>query len=81
MSGSSLDGLDMALCSFSGLDSSDKLTFELLKTESSNFPQPILQKLKTVKELSAKELIKFDAEFGSFLGKKSLEFLEKYNPP
>ena len=63
MSGSSLDGLDMALCSISGDEYNEDISCRVLKAESSEFPKKILDKLMKVKELSSKELIKFDAEF------------------
>ncbi len=76
MSGSSLDGLDMALCSFEGIPGEPNFNWEILETEQVEFPDDLAEKLKKSTDFSAKELCKLDSDFGFFLGEKCKHFIE-----
>ncbi len=75
MSGSSLDGLDMALCSFESLPSKPDFSHTVLETKKVSFSDPILEQLKVSTLLSAKELLAFHSEFGAFIGESCASFI------
>lgn len=77
MSGTSLDGLDIAFCQFS--ESGGKWSYMILKAETLVYPDFWKEKLRNADKLSAVDLLLLNNEFGYFLGNKSLEFIEKYN--
>ncbi len=66
MSGSSLDGLDMALCQFD--ESEGFLKWEILESQTVSFPSSIHHALTSAPTLSGFELMKLDADFGKFIG-------------
>jgi anhydro-N-acetylmuramic acid kinase len=66
MSGSSLDGLDMALCHIDERDGIAEWTITAAQTV--DFPLSIHQALFSAPSLSGFELMKLDAEFGKFIG-------------
>lgn len=66
MSGSSLDGLDMALCRFELLNSVPEWT--LLEAQTRPFPPALYQDLYSAPSCSGFELMKLDAEFGKYIG-------------
>ncbi len=66
MSGSSLDGLDMALCRFDDHDGNITWVIEEAKTVS--FPAGISEALKNAHKFSGFDLMKLDATFGTFIG-------------
>lgn len=66
MSGSSLDGLDIAHCSFG--DQEDDLKWSLTNSTTILFPATVENQLTTASALSGFDLMKLDAEFGKFIG-------------
>lgn len=66
MSGSSLDGLDLALCSFEKTKSGFKGS--LLKTASSKFPKILATRLASAASLDNATLAKLDHDFGTWCG-------------
>lgn len=68
MSGSSLDGLDMALCRFE--ENNGALHWKLLEAQTVSFPSPVYNALKSSPSFSGFELMKLDAGFGTFIGKE-----------
>jgi anhydro-N-acetylmuramic acid kinase len=60
MSGSSLDGLDIAFVQFD--EQSGKWTFEILEAECMAYTQEWIDKLKNAVHLSAREYMLLDAE-------------------
>jgi anhydro-N-acetylmuramic acid kinase len=66
MSGSSLDGLDMALCHIDERDGIPEWTITAAQTV--DFPQPLHQALFSAPSLSGFKLMRLDAEFGKFIG-------------
>ena len=77
MSGTSLDGLDIAYVDFSYED--DSWSFELLCAETIIFPQNLCAKLEQARNLNALQMIELDLEFGTFIGNSVLDFIRKHN--
>ncbi|WP_235297848.1 anhydro-N-acetylmuramic acid kinase [Portibacter marinus] len=75
MSGSSLDGLDMALTAFSE-SSQGVISFDLLKSKAVEFPKNLHDRLKHVVRLTSYELFKLEADFSYFLGQCCIDFIQ-----
>lgn len=74
MSGTSLDGLDMALCKF---DLENKQwNYSVKKCITVNYDDVLKQKFKNADRLSAIELLVLDREFAIFIAARVNEFLE-----
>lgn len=79
MSGTSLDGLDIALCCFKKDNNAYK--FEILHAVTIEYSNEWEKKLNNAALLSALELCKLDAEYGSYIGKTLQHVLKKYPSP
>src|SRR6478735_7200642 len=77
MSGTSLDGLDIALCEFTG--SGKNWTHQILKGITLPYPNELKVVLSNVQHGSALDLAQTDAFFGRFCGKAVRLFLEQIN--
>lgn len=77
MSGTSLDGIDLAFCSFFSKDNSIK--FEILKAETVPYNHKWKNSLKLADRLSGRELFRLDHEYGKFIGKIILSFIRKHS--
>lgn len=75
MSGSSLDGLDLALCTFA-FDGMSLTHWEVLACEARPFPADWVDRLRALPTGSARELAVAHAQFGQFLGEQAKAFLE-----
>ncbi len=75
MSGTSLDGLDIALCSFHYQD--NEWSFEILDTETRKYTDYWLKKLTSIHEAKAEELSELHFEYGHFLGEQVNSFIKK----
>jgi len=75
MSGTSLDGVDLALCLFT--ESGNKISYSFLQTETVPLPAFWLDIFRNPFQLSAEELAKLHVEFGKFLGETANVFLKK----
>jgi anhydro-N-acetylmuramic acid kinase len=74
MSGTSLDGLDIVHVSFFKNEvSEDK--FEILHTQSVDFPNDLKAKIETYHQLSIAQIFILDKEIGQFFGKAVNNFL------
>ena len=73
MSGTSLDGLDIAYCEFS-----DCNHFELIAAETYKYPASWQERLATLHQSSAEEFALADVELGRFFGERVLHFRDKY---
>lgn len=73
MSGSSLDGLDLAICSFS--KKKGQWTFELLQGRTIPYPAEWKIRLEQASDLTGLGLTILDAEYGKFIGKQVAKFL------
>ncbi|MEX0966939.1 MAG: anhydro-N-acetylmuramic acid kinase [Bacteroidia bacterium] len=76
MSGTSLDGLDVAFCRFRF---DGRWHFEIEKAETFNYTDEWRQRLQALPFSSAHELALADVAYGRLLGEVSQQFLERYN--
>ncbi len=67
MSGSSLDGLDLAICDFNNRDG--KISWQLKAQTTVPFSKDLLSKLKIANSLSANELVNLDYQFARYCAK------------
>lgn len=77
MSGTSLDGLDIAYCSFEISD--NKWSFKINHAITVNFPNIITEKLKFAAKMSGLDLMKIHNELGDFIGKSINNFIHSNN--
>lgn len=75
MSGSSLDGLDVACIHFSSGD--EGWDYEFVCTETLEIPKRITDLLQIADELPSLDLYKLDVQYGQWIGEKVLEFAKK----
>ena len=71
MSGSSLDGIDIALVHFKF---NKKWNFEIIKGDTFLYSQVWKQKLIDAKKLSGADLLILNIKYGKFIAEKILEF-------
>ena len=64
ISGSSLDGLDLALCQF--YQDSDVLSWSLIAGATTDFPAPLRDRLAQATQMTSRELLKLDTDFAKF---------------
>jgi anhydro-N-acetylmuramic acid kinase len=76
MSGSSLDGVDLALCRFLKTAS---WSFAMIRSDVIPYPEEWKQKLKDAPSMSGHELIHTHAQYGRYLGTLVKEFLHQGN--
>jgi anhydro-N-acetylmuramic acid kinase len=77
MSGSSLDGLDIAFVQFE--ETAGKWQFELLESACIPYPPEWKRKLTSLTTVSAKDYLLLHSEYGRYLGKCVNDFLEEKN--
>ncbi len=71
MSGTSLDGLDIAYCHFKY---SDKWSFEILKAETVAYDEDLINRLRNSTNLSAYQFVKLHKDLGDFIGNEVNKF-------
>lgn len=76
MSGTSLDGLDLAYCSFTKQDTRWK--YQIIKTESLSYDSTLQQNLKEAIDYPAIQLLQLHSSYGIWLGEKAKSFIEKH---
>ncbi len=76
MSGTSLDGVDMAYCIFR-FDLSWK--FEIILAETIHYPSNWIEKLTDAINLNDQSISNLDIEYGKFLGKHTSNFIQSNN--
>jgi anhydro-N-acetylmuramic acid kinase len=76
MSGTSLDGLDIAYCIFNY--NGQKWSFEMDKTTTIKYSEEWIYKLSNADQLNAYEFVSLNNEYGYFLGEESKKFIEKH---
>ncbi len=74
MSGTSLDGVDIAYCTFTY---EQGWTFNLEAAQTIKYPAVWSLKLKTAHTLSAEKLLTLDSEYGTYLGSLCNTFIKK----
>ncbi|SMG43279.1 anhydro-N-acetylmuramic acid kinase [Marivirga sericea] len=77
MSGTSLDGLDIAFCRFELLQD-QKWDWEVLNCMTRTYPVELKSKLSKSKELSGLELHLLDLELGKWMGEVGKEFIKDH---
>ena len=77
MSGTSLDGLDMVICSFN-LDT-NHWGFEIKKSKGIAYPQELYSRLKNAYGSSAAEVAGLHSALGKFIGESARVFLKEAN--
>lgn len=77
MSGSSLDGVDLAFCEFYP-HHNDRWHFEIIKAETAPFPRKWKKNLSQLPSAKAKKLIEYHLAFGRFLAETATQFLNKH---
>ena len=74
MSGTSLDGLDMALCEFG--ESAGGWSYRILKTGFIGYDDPMRRKLNTAISAKTEELLQLHQSYGGWLGARAHDFLD-----
>lgn len=74
MSGTSLDGLDLALVEF--FESHQKIGWKILKTETVSYNTELANKLERSPTLSGLDLRALDVAYGRWLGETAMQFIE-----
>jgi len=77
MSGSSLDGIDIALCRFE-TDEKNNYMYTILEAETISYPQSWIETLTKLSSSTGEELIEKDISYGKYLGYVAKSFIEKY---
>ena len=77
MSGSSLDGLDIALVRFQ--EENDKYHFQILQAETLPYPEYWTQQLSEAFHKQPEDLVQLDKDYGKYLGEQVLVFAKKHN--
>lgn len=76
MSGSSLDGLDIAFVELE--ESFGKWTFTILEAECIPYPLEWEQKLRNTTLLTARDYLLLDADYGHYIGKAVSSFIDRH---
>lgn len=76
MSGSSLDGVDLAYCSFEEKDG--KWTYEIAAAHCYEFDDEIKKRLANATALSGRELMKLNADLGTYFGQLIVRFQKEF---
>jgi anhydro-N-acetylmuramic acid kinase len=81
MSGSSLDGLDIACVDFHsiGIYPTEKWTFNIVHAETMSYSSDWIKKLSTATELDARSYLLLHTSYGHYLGQCVNHFIAKYN--
>ncbi len=79
MSGTSLDGLDFALCIFQ--KNNAEYSYKVIKTGFFKYDKFWKQKLSEAQYLNAYDFIKFHKQYGKFIGQQANKFLQGINKP
>ncbi len=77
MSGTSLDGLDIALCEFQ--EKNQKIHFKILASETIDYDTLWKERLQNAHQVSAEQYFKLHAMYGEFIAKNINLFLKKNN--
>lgn len=76
MSGTSVDGVDLAYCSF---EYKNKWSSDILCSKTVSYPDDMQERLKNCVDLPSVELLQLDHELGKWFGKQISRFISKEN--
>ena len=76
MSGTSLDGLDIAFCTFKLVN--NKWKYSIKQAETIKYSKNFKEKISNTNQLNIENFLLMDIEFGKFLGKNVKKFIKKY---
>jgi anhydro-N-acetylmuramic acid kinase len=76
MSGTSLDGIDLAHINFTIKD--NKWRYQILESETISYSQDWLNKLKVAVSFSEENLIELNEDYTELLGKITKSFIDKH---
>jgi anhydro-N-acetylmuramic acid kinase len=79
MSGTSLDGLDLAICEFTG--SGDSFSYKIIKTKTVAYEAPWKEVLHRIMSLSASDYLRQHHNYGRFIAESINEFLKGEGRP
>lgn len=74
MSGTSLDGVDLALCRFS--EKNNQWSYEILDSETISYPVHWEQKLRSAHQLNVQDFLLLHNEYGRYLGSLVNHFIK-----
>lgn len=77
MSGTSLDGLDLAYCHI--WEENKRWFFEIQQTKSVSYDDHMRLKLKNAIHLAAADLLAFNTTYGTWLGEETKQFIDEYD--
>ena len=77
MSGTSLDGLDMACCHFWQEDG--QWEYKIIAAKTVDYDESLLLQLKNAVLLNPEDLSQLDHEYGTYIGKEARAFLQNEN--
>ncbi|MDQ2753370.1 MAG: anhydro-N-acetylmuramic acid kinase, partial [Bacteroidota bacterium] len=77
MSGSSLDGLDVAFVSFE--ENRGAWSYQIVAATTYNYSEAWLRKLQQASSLSAYDYLQLHSEYGRLIGEQINAFINKYN--
>jgi anhydro-N-acetylmuramic acid kinase len=77
MSGTSLDGLDIAYCHI--WEKNKQWFFDIQRTKSISYNEEIRLKLKNALLLTATELLEFNNSYGTWLGMQTKSFIDEFS--
>ena len=77
MSGSSLDGLDIALVKFN--EDGERYNFQILAAETLPYPEYWTRQLSEAFHKQPEDLVQLDKDYGKYLGEQVLAFAQKHN--
>lgn len=76
MSGTSLDGLDMAYCEFE--EKKGEWKYEILQAETVEYTDDLRKRIISMETASGEELSRFDMELGHFFGMQAEGFIRRH---
>jgi anhydro-N-acetylmuramic acid kinase len=79
MSGTSLDGIDLALCRFSATETG--WNYEIISAQTVSYPNSWTEKLKNAPYLNAEAFLLLHNEYGRYSGELASEFLKGKQAP